>query len=354
MRPTLPRPIRRRRPADSSRFAKGSRSVAAPTGGPVAPTAEYVGRRGRRVAGGARSSSGNVFPRRRPSAPVRRSAFAALIFASIALISATYRGGVVLHGAQLAVLDVVAPIERGMSRAWDPIAGAWNWSGRLLHATDENPRLKQDNEELRAALRLAQKDADEAVTLRREMNFDARYVFPDGYEHNKVHARVIVQATGAAQGTLTIDRGSDDGIRVDDTVMVTSGLIGRITEVTPSNAVVGLITDPQQQVGVKVSGSEASGVLQTTSTEGSPAMHIDGVKQSAKVEKGDIVVTGGFRPNGRLKSIYPEGVLVGEVTSFANPPAELEQTVQVKPYADFDRIDRVLVLVPDSRGGDAG
>lgn len=358
MRPTLPRPTRRRRPADQGapRLAKGSRSTPPSSGGPVAPTAEYVGRRGRRVAGAARaarSGSSNVlFPRRRSPAVVRRSVFALLLCASIVLISLTYRGGVALHGAQMAVLEVVAPIERGLGRAWDPIAGAWNWSGRLITAANENPKLKAENEELREAVRLAQDQEAELSRLRRDLNYDETFIFPAGFRNSNVHARVQVRAAGVADRTLTIDRGSDDGIAVDDSVMVTGGLLGRVIETTDSTAVVGLITDDQQSVSASVTGSDAWGVLETISTEGTPVMKLDQVKQSAKVAKGDLVVTSGFSVRG-LSSIYPKGVPIGTVTSVGNDPADLQKTVQVKPFADFDRIDEVLVLVPDNRGGGA-
>lgn len=271
----------------------------------------------------------------------------ALIVLSIALITLSYRGGAVVHGAQLAVLEVVAPIERGLSRAWDPIAGAWSWGGRLLTAAQENPELVRENAELREQLRIATEQEAELERMRRIVNYDERASFPEDYE--RVYARVIVRTPGALERTLVIDRGSDDGISVDDAVMVVGGLIGRVTSVTSDESVVGLILDDSQNVSAVVSGSEAFGVLQTVSNEGSPVLQLRFVKQSAKVDVNDHVVTSGFGV-GTLRSVYPAGIPIGSVSSVGDDPADVNKTVQVVPYADFDRIDEVLVLVKSPGG----
>lgn len=265
-----------------------------------------------------------------------------LLFCSMALITVSYQGGSVVHGAQLAVLEVVAPIERGLSRAWDPIAGAWHWTGRLFTATNENPELRAENAELREQLRIARTQEEDLQRLQRLLNYEERHVFPAGFE--RVHARVVVRAPGVVERSLVIDRGSNAGISEDDSVMVTGGLLGRVTAVTPNTSTVALILDEAQNVSASVTGSDAWGVLSATSTEGTPSLQLNFVKQAAVVNEGDQVVTSGF--SGTLKSIYPRGIPIGSVTSVGNDPADVNKTVQVTPFADFDRIDMVMVLVP--------
>lgn len=342
-------------PSSNTRRRRSRASSA--SGGPVAPEASYVARRNRRVHPSMRSR-GAVFPRRRPSVPTRRAALAILIVLSMALITVSYRGGGVLHGAQLVVLEAVSPIERGLSRAWDPIAGAWNWTGRVFTAANENPRLERENEQLREQLLIARQMEDDYDDVRRALNFDDRFRFPAGYD--RTWAQVTVRQPGAVESSLVIDRGSSDGVRRDDPVMVTGGLIGKVLEVTDDQAVVGLLLDDAQRVSASVVSlvpgeqSDAWGVLRTVSTEGQPTMQLRFVKQGARVKEGDLVVTSGFASeNGELRSIYPKGVPIGMVTSVGNDPADLHKTVQVTPIADFDEIEEVMVLLPTDRG-DAG
>lgn len=293
-----------------------------------------------------------MFPRRRPTVVVRRAAFAMFILASMALITISYRSpGGEPSGVQLVVLEVVSPIERGMSRAWDPIAGAWDWTGRLFSATNENPKLAAENAKLREQLRFARTQEAELERVQRALNFDETFRFPFGYD--RIWAEVTVRQPGAVERSLVVDRGSSDGVQVDDPVMVPGGLIGRVIRVSPNNAIVGLVLDDTQSVSAAVTGSEAWGVLKTVSTEGGPTMQLRFVKQSADVKKDDLVVTSGFASkNGELRSIYPKGLPIGIVTNVGNDPADLHKTVQVTPFADFDRIDEVMVLT--RTGGDRG
>jgi rod shape-determining protein MreC len=324
--------------------------MTASSGGPVSPEASFVGRADRRTRRGSRSRTrGSLLPKRTPSVLVRRLALSALLLLSMALITVSYRGGPVLHGAQLVVLEAVSPIERGMSRAWEPIAGAWDWTGRLLRATGENPKLERENADLRAKLRIAQVNQAYYEQQLEAFAFDQRGTFPNGYE--RVWASVAVRQPGTVESTLVIDRGSRHGIREDDAVLVVRGLAGKVIAVTPRTATVKLITDDAHRISASVVGSTAWGVLRTVSTQGTPTMQLGYVKQSAQVAVGDVVVTSGFASkNGELRSVYPRGIPVGTVTSVGNDPADLHKTVQVTPLADFGRIDEVVVLVARDRG----
>ncbi len=276
---------------------------------------------------------------------MRRAAFALLIVASMALITFSYRGDGEPSGAQLAVLEVVSPIERGLSRAWDPIAGAWDWTGRVFTAAGENPDLKRENAELREQLRFAKVDQETFNRYRRALAFDETFRFDGDSGFERIWAQVSVRQPGTVESSIVVDRGSNDGVQVNDAVMVPGGLIGRVTSVTGDNAIVGLMLDDTQAVSAVVVESEATGVLKTVSTEGVPTMTLRFVKQSADVKVDDQVVTSGFASkNGELRSVYPKGLPIGIVTNVGNDPADLHKTVQVTPFADFDRIDEVMIL----------
>jgi rod shape-determining protein MreC len=308
----------------------------------VAPTAEYVSRRTRRVHAGKRGG-GATFPRRKPHLVVRRAVFAGLIFLSMVLLTVSYRGGAVLHGSQLAVLDVVAPIERGLSRSWDPIANAWDWSGRLFSATSDVPKLRAENAKLRDELNLNAVKADDFEKMRRDLAFKDMGAYPDSFHW--IGADVIVRAPGALERSITVDVGTDDGVSKDDTVLVAGGLLGRVLEVRSHVAVVGLLLNDTVEVSAKVVGSKATGIIKVVSTEGEPTLQLRSVRQSALLEVGDLVTTSGFASKtGELHSLYPGGIPIGTISSFGNNPGDLDKTVQVKPVADFDQIDHVYIL----------
>lgn len=286
-----------------------------------------------------------MFPGRRRSTPVvRRVVLAMLLCVSFVLVTVSYRGGVVLHGAQMQVLDVVAPIERGLNRAWDPVAGAWSWSGRLFSAMGDNPKLERENAELRSALVVAEARAEDDANLRRILHVSEQGVYPEGYD--QVVGRVFSRQTGSVDSNVVIGVGTDDGVSVNDSVMVAEGLIGRVIAVDSHNATVGLILDSGQQPTARIVGSEGGiGILQTVSAEGVPAMRIDKVRQAAKVNVGDTVVTAGFTTPAGLESLYARGIPIGAVTSVRDSAANEYKAIQVVPFANFDDLDEVIVLV---------
>ena len=75
---------------------------------------------------------------------------------------------------------------------------------------------------------------------------------------------------------------------------------------------------------------------------------LDRVPKEDVVKVGDQIVTAGWR-SGSLGSLFPKGILIGEVTSVGQTDTDLYQQVQVDPSVDFGSLDAVLVLVPKSR-----
>lgn len=275
---------------------------------------------------------------------MRRGVLVALLALALGLLTISYRdGGTALQGPQMVFVQAVSPIERGLTRAWQPVQDSVDWIGRLFTATNQNPDLHKRVDELETRLAVANDIEAENDRLRDVLALKQRGEFPQGYD--KVMANMMVRSPTAADRSFLIDRGSDDGVSVNDAVMVTRGLVGRIEAVSPNAARVGLITNKSQAVSAYVVGSNATGVLRAVSNEGSPVMELAYVPQGVRVKKNDLVMTSGWRV-GELTSIYPGGIPLGVVSSVGNSPADLYKTVQVTPWANFDRIDEVFVLVP--------
>jgi rod shape-determining protein MreC len=277
---------------------------------------------------------------------LRRTVLAVLLAAAFALVTISYQGGGPgVHRAQLRVLDVFAPIERGMNRAWDPVAGAWAWSGRLFTAMGDAPKLRDENAQLRTSLRVAHIREDEDKDLRRILDVGTQGVYPDGYD--RVVGRVISRGSSSIDHNITINVGSSAGIEMDDAVMTADGLIGRITGVSAHTAKVGLILDTANRPTATIVGADGSsgtGTLETITSGSEPAMRIEKVRQSEDVDPGDEVFTSGFKSNG-LSSRYPADIPIGQVRSAINGAANEYKTIQVDPYANFEDLRFVFVLV---------
>jgi rod shape-determining protein MreC len=137
--------------------------------------------------------------------------------------------------------------------------------------------------------------------------------------------------------TVTIDRGSADGVDTDMAVFNGQGIVGRvINRPAPHAAQVQLIVGPDAGLGVTIERVKVGGVAEGGA--GDPALNVLYVPNSAEVRAGDRVLTSGD------DRIYPPGFLVGTVERVERG-CETFRRLAVRPAVDFSHIEFVLVVV---------
>ena len=271
---------------------------------------------------------------------------ALLVSLSIALLTVYFgesaSGG--LHAIQRGFLEVMAPLQEGASRALKPASDLVEWTGDVFDAKSENEDLKRQNEQLRAQLARAQTAERDARQLRSLVGFNESARFPDG--HDPVPARVIGRSPTVWYSAVTIDKGSDQGVRVDQPVVSGAGLVGRVSDVAPDAARVTLLTDHTSGVSAQLVPDGPNGLVKAT--VGNPNdLILDFVEKNRAVRKGATIVTSGWR-SSRLESLFPRGILIGRVTRVDSDERELYQRVHLRPFADVRELDVVEVLTRGS------
>ena len=111
---------------------------------------------------------------------------------------------------------------------------------------------------------------------------------------------------------MTIDVGSGDGVKVDDSVLSGEGLVGRVASVEGSASQVTLITDHASAISAKVVPNGVQGVIRPDLGEPEELI-LDYIDSTQNIGVGQAVVTSGWRAQG-LSSIFPPDLPVGEVT----------------------------------------
>jgi rod shape-determining protein MreC len=272
----------------------------------------------------------------------RRAALAVFVALSIAILTAYFgeSGGGFFHSFQRGAQEAFAPVETGASRALKPMRDFFGWVGDTVDAKKENKRLKSEVQDLRTKLAEAQTKAHdggelaELATLRRESYFP-RATDP-------VTARVIARSTTVWYSSLKIDKGSSDGIKIDQPVIASGGLIGKTTQVTSGTSEVRLITDGQSGVSAQVFPQGVTGVIRPE--VGNPNdLLLEHVESGRRVTENTLVITSGFT-SSRTESLFPRGIPIGRVSKVDLDELETYQRVHVKPFADLHSIDIVQVL----------
>ena len=274
----------------------------------------------------------------------RRRAVLGLLVASSLILLTAYFGesaGGGLHSIQRGVLDVVSPVQEGASRALKPVRDLFGWAGDTLDAKGQLKDVRKDRDALRAQLVETQAKLRESGQAK---DLELLNQGPAGLSDNRpVRARVIAKDPNLWFDQVTIDKGSGSGVQRNQAVVNGEGLVGRVTEVTGSTAIVTLITNHTTQIGGKVSESGVQGLVGVEA--GHPTdLVLGSLSSKDEVSRGQIVVTSGTTSKvDRFPSPYPRDIPIGRVTSVDDLGTDDEQA-HVAPFADLRRLDLVEVL----------
>ncbi|MEV4438894.1 rod shape-determining protein MreC [Streptomyces sp. NPDC049577] len=268
-----------------------------------------------------------------------RLLLALLVAVAFALITVDIRGGEQspLDGARHAAASAFGPVEEGVAAAVDPVGDAF------AAVRDSGDRSRRITELERENTALKQKLGSDARNSDRLRQLDSMLKTAGRGQYGIKGAQVI--AIGAAQGfswTVTIDIGSDDGVKRDMTVINGDGLVGRVTTVGPTTSTVLLAGDPKFTVGTRM---EKTGELGFANGQGDRSLRVELLNGKAVVHPGDRLVTFG---SSRNKPFVP-GVPVGEVTRVEPAGGGLTRTLQVRPFVGFSKLDLVGVVVQPPR-----
>jgi rod shape-determining protein MreC len=271
----------------------------------------------------------------------RRAVLALLVALSLFLLTAYFgeSSGGGLHAVQRGALEVLAPIQEGANKALKPFRDLFGWFGDTLDAQDERDRLRRERDALRGEVAQLQVQNRELQQLEgmQEMNTTG------GLErYEPIQARVYQRSPSTWYQTVTINKGSSDGVAVDDPVVNGQGLVGKVKSVSDGNAVVMLLTD--QDFGVSALAPRRGEPGSITPIPGAGGdLLFDLVDNAEQIRKGDLIVTAGTSSQ-RLPSVYPRSILIGTVKQIDIGEGELDRRIHVEPAADLLRLDIVQVL----------
>lgn len=241
---------------------------------------------------------------------------------------------------------VFGPIQNVASDALKPARDLINWFDETFEARGERERLEEELAEARQQAVAGKVAVEQNRQLKKLVGLQASGRIPPGYR--PVTASVITRSPTMWLSTVGIDRGSGDGIEVDDPVISADGLVGRISSVSSGEATVSLITDGASAVSVKIVPTGAQGVLRPRIGSAGDLV-IEFLDETSGVGQGQSVVTAGWRED-ELASLFPPNLPVGEVRDAPLDEREAIQSVSVRAYPDFRNLDLVQVLTGGSRG----
>ncbi len=281
----------------------------------------------------------------------RRAVLALLVVVSLILLTAYFGSpqSSPLHSIQRGIGDVFSPIEQGASKVLSPVRDVAGWFSDTFHAKSRADKLEKENHQLQAELAQTQNAELQNRQLSRELGLSSSNVIS---AYQKVSADVISHDASLWYSQIEVDRGSGDGVQVNDPVVWEGALVGKVSSVGANYAVVTLITDHTFAAAAQVQDQNGDqGVL--VPDVGNPNelllqdLHVNVGQPGPAV--GQQVVTLGFK-NGPLQDLYPAGVPIGQVSNASGNNLFNNHQVVVSPDADLRHLDAVQILTKPNAG----
>jgi rod shape-determining protein MreC len=273
----------------------------------------------------------------------RRRAVLGLLVASSLILLTAYFGesaGGGLHSVQRGVLDVVSPVQEGASRILKPVRDLFGWAGDTLDAKGQLKGVSKERDALRQQLVQTQAKLRDSAQLKDQELLNSERGLAD---NGPVRARVIAKDPNLWFDQVTIDQGTGAGVQRNQAVVNGQGLVGRVTFVSGSTAIVTLITNHTTKIGGTISESGVEGLVGVE--QGHPTdLVLNSLSSKDVVSGGQIVVTSGTTSTvNRYPSPYPRNIPIGRVTQVQDVGTD-DQQAHLTPFADLRRLDLVEVL----------
>ena len=229
----------------------------------------------------------------------------------------------------------VIPMQKGISYVG-------RWMSDLSDNFDTLEDMKKENEELQAKVdeltidntRLRQEQY-ELERLRELYKLDENYS-----DYEKIGAHVIANNGSNWFSDFTIDKGSNDGVKVNCNVLSGSGLVGIVTEVGPDYARVRSIIDDASNVSAMVLSTSDTCIVR-----GDLKLMSDGKlrfeklpNNDNKIEVGEQVVT------SHVSDRFVQGLFIGYISEIEVDSNNLTRSGYITPAVDFSKLQEVLVI----------
>jgi rod shape-determining protein MreC len=259
----------------------------------------------------------------------------AIMLGHVILISSQVQAKSGVRVLEAVAFGAFARVQHGASSAVNGIRDVWGSYVGLRGVRGENEALRARLAELEVRLQEQRALAARTVQLQALLDLKTSISLPT------IAAEVIAGNPNPGMRTITIDRGSSDGIKANMAVIAPKGVVGRIVGEPASHAArVQLLIDRDAAAGALTERTRSGGMV--VGFDGDPPMRMELVSNLSDVKPGDVVVSSG------VDGIYPKGFRIGQVER-AERGTGLDMAITVRPAVDFSSLEEVLVILVPAR-----
>lgn len=229
---------------------------------------------------------------------------------------------------------VFAPVQKYTAIALNSTGSFFKSLKNSQKNAKENKKLKKQISQLRDELRMIEGYKAENEKLQKLLELKNSRT-----EQKYTAANIIGRNIDDVNYTLTIDKGTADGVRPDSVVITDEGLVGVVLEAGINFAKIRTILDPGSAVSGICMRSSDLGIVEGGENLNSEICKMNYIDREARIVVGDYIETSG------TGGIFPKGINIGKITDIRDDERGLMLVATVQPGVNLRNLCEVLVSV---------
>lgn len=259
---------------------------------------------------------------------------AAILLALVTAVVSMLLGGRANPLANLVGI-VTTPVRNGIS-------AVTNWAEERYSDAFEQEQMKEELEALKqenAKLKAKEREYEAAIQENQRL-YNLLELTPKDKQFTKEAAMVTARSTSNWESTLTLSKGTNQGIAVDNCVVDEYwNLVGVVAEVGENWCTVRTLIDANMELGGQLVRTGGAAIL-----EGDLALMEEGklkltyLPENSQLMSGDLVTTSG------RGGVYPSGLVAGHVEEVRTDASGMTDYAVIVPETDLDNLQQVFVI----------
>jgi rod shape-determining protein MreC len=230
---------------------------------------------------------------------------------------------------EIFMIDSITPLQHGVAVLNAEVSSFFEHYIKNVSASKNNVDLFKKIADLENQLFLTEEIRKENIRLKNHLEFK--------FEQNtrKILAQIVAWDSSSDYRVLRINKGQNNGVRLQSIVVTSKGLVGYVFRLTEHYADVLTVLDTNNKIDGVVERIRVHGLLEGDSED---KMKMKYVTRTEPIILNDLVITAG------LGNIYPKGIRVGRVTKIERESYGITQLIELKPEVNFSTLEEVIVL----------
>ncbi len=228
---------------------------------------------------------------------------------------------------------LLAPVEMGISGLLGQVDSLVQTVSQISELSRQNQEYREEIDRLRSRLVQVQEVEQENQDLRALLDLK-----PRSGPGQFLPVRVIARDPSPYIQSITVDRGTEDGVQDGMVVVSARGLVGRVVRAEATTSQVLLITDVNSTVSARIQDPQSRATGLVRGIPNARLLLMQRIPQEESVQTDSLVITSG------LGGVFPEGLVIGRIVRVQRKDVDVFQEALIEPAVDMYKLERLYVV----------